>query len=494
MDVIQMNDDGSFKLIDEVKESVRLGDGLNDSEMISDDKMRHAIDTLQFFTELAQALSVDHMICTATEAVRRASNRSVFLDAAKKQLGLEIRLLTGTEEAYYDYIGAVNSMNLPDCLIMDIGGNSTEIIKVIDNDIVHSVSLPIGSIMISQMFHLEKSFDDQVMAKMHNFIKEQFREIDWIYGVDTLIGIGGSFRNLAKVHQKKVNYPLDLIHNYEMKPVSAAEIYSTFKGLSEEERKKVKGLSKDRADIFSGALAEILVLLDMTGISDLIISGSGLRDGLFYDWLLGEKIAGNKDVFSFSIQNAMNNYGLNQNHAKQVWSIAQQLYHQLQKELGINSTRMKILKAAALLHDSGININYFDHHKHAFYMILNSRLYGLTHKELVMTAWTASIHRKSVMKVPGPFHSFLSNDEILTVQQLGVLLQIAESLDRRQNANIYRIQSTVHPEFIKIIITAKTNPCLELRDVQNARQNFKKVFKKQLIIESSTLEACTFRT
>ncbi len=482
MNIFQLNEDGSHRLIDEVKESVRLGDEFRNSDSLSEQKMELAISTLDFFIELSNALDVENTICVATEALRKASNREDFLQMAKTRLDLDIRLLSGIEEAYYDYIGAVNSMVLPDCLIMDIGGSSTEIVKVIDNEIVNSVSLPLGSIVVSQKFHLENKISGEMEAIMLSHIQSQFKSLDWIYGVDTLIGIGGSFRNLAKVHQKQENYPLDLVHNYEMKGSDAHQIFAKVAALTAEQRKKITGLSKDRADIFPGAMAEITVLLKLTNISNLRISGSGLREGLLYDWLLKD-VKVNHDVFRFSLQNVMNHFQINENHAKNVWSIVQQLYNQLQSVLQIDHNCYQVLKAATMLHDSGISISYYDHHKHAFYVIINSRLFGLSHKELIMTAWIASIHRKNVMKVPIAFRNFLNADEIKTVQQLGVLLQIAESLDRRQNGNIYNVHCTVDKSNVAIRLSAKTHPGLELKNVENAKSNFQKVFHRHLIVE-----------
>lgn len=489
MIIIRVRSDGSFKLVDEVKENVRLGENENENSgnALSTAKMSYALETLSFFLDLSKALSVDKIICVATEAVRRASNRLVFLEKAKAQLGLDIRILTGKEEAYYDYVGAANTLNLPDCMIMDIGGSSTELISVVDNQIAHSISLPFGAITISQMFHLKNAVNDQTKKKMQRFLKDKFKKIGWIYGSGPLIGIGGSFRNIAKIDRKIKNYPLDIAHNYAMSATNLVDIHDQLNRLSSEERRDVKGLSKDRADITPGALAEIAVFLGMTGTSEILISGSGLREGLFYDWLLQERQPV-KSVFSFSVQNIMSNYEINQNHAWHVWEIAQQLYLQLKDELGIDNSCREVLKAASLLHDSGINISYYDHHKHSFYKILHSRLNGLTHKELTMAAWVAALHRKDDVKIEGPYRMILSNDEILTIKKLGLLIQLAESLDRRQNGNVYKVHSKFDKNSVKIIVTAKVNPGLEIKDAQNAAQRFRKIFKRRLYLEANGLD------
>ncbi len=493
MIVIRVRPDGSFKLIDEVKESVRLGENENNesSFALSKDKINYALETLSFFMDLSKALSVDKIICVATEAVRRAPNRSVLLDKAKSELGLEIRVLTGKEEAYYDYVGAVNTLNLTDCLIMDIGGSSTELIRVEDNLISHSISLPFGAITISQMFNLKNAVSEQTKKKMYRYLNEKFGSLSWIYGAGPLIGIGGSFRNIAKIDRKLKNYPLDIAHNYALSSGMLFDIQNQLNKVSAEERKEVKGLSKDRADITPGALAEISVLLEMTGTSSILISGAGLREGLFFDWLLQAKQPV-KDVLSFSTQNIMSNYEINQSHARHVWEISNQLYNQMMVDLNIDANCRKVLKTAALLHDGGINISYYDHHKHSFYKILHSRVNGLSQKELVMAAWVASLHRKDDVKIEGPYRTILSSDEVITVQKLGILLQLAESFDRRQNSNVFKVQCLIEKNAVTIKVSAKVSPGLEIKDAQNAASKFKKVFKRQLYIEMANTEKSDF--
>lgn len=482
--IVQIRTNGSFKIMDELKESVRLGEKTNGADVLNHNKIAAAIDTLKMFRNLCDALDVQEMICVATEAVRRASNQSALLELVQEQLGLTIRVISGMEEAYYDYFGAVNTLNLPDGIIMDIGGSSTELILVKNKQLEKSVSLPFGAITLAQMFQMENRVSEQNRKGLQRFLLEHFSQIDWIRGEWQLIGIGGSFRNIAKIDRKLKNYPLDVAHNYPLSVSSLLNISDMLNELSIEERKNIRGLSKDRADIFPGALAAIVALTEAAGITDILISGSGLREGILYEYLLQERQP-IEDVLDFSLQNIMNNYELNHKHARHVWGLSRQLYDQLQQGLRIEKDRHKILKTAALLHDCGINISYYDHHKHSFYMILNSRVNGLTHKELIMAAWVAACHRKDEVKITFPYRTMLSSEEISTVQKLGILLRIAESLDRRQNGNVYQIESNYNKESVSLKVLAKENASLEIKDVLSITSSFQKVFKRQLVLEES---------
>lgn len=479
--IIQVRKDGSFKIIDELKESVRLGENTNDTNVLGPTKMEIAIDTLRFFRNLCDALHVKEIVCVATEAVRKAANQDLFVEMVEEQVGLTIGVISGIKEAYYDYFGTVNSLDHSNALIMDIGGSSTELIRIKDRKIENSVSLPFGSITLTQMFHLGTKVKDQDKKALHKFLQDHYSKLDWLDGNGPLIGIGGSFRNIGKVDRILKNYPLDMAHNYPVSSSSLVNIYEMVSELSCEERKEIKGLSKDRADIIPGALGAISVLLGRTGIKDVVISGSGVREGLIYEQILQSKQPV-KDVLDFSLQNIMNNYELNQAHARHVWEIFRKLYDQLKEEFRIGYNQYKVLKTAALLHDCGINISYYGHHKHSFYTILNSRVNGLTQKELIMAAWVASLHRKEEAKITAPFRGMLDNEEIRTVQKLGILLRLAESLDRRQNGNIYEIKTEIDKDSVKIKVSARINPSLEIKDALSVVSNFKKVFKRQLQI------------
>lgn len=484
MAIIQINADGAFRVIDELKESVRLGEQNNGANILSETKIDLAVDTLQFFKDLCDALEVEEYICVATEAVRRALNRTRFVELVKKQLGLEIRVITGLEEAYYDYFGVVNTMAVPDAIIMDIGGSSTELILMRGRKLENSASLPFGAINLSQKFHLEGDIDEQVKEDLHGFLYENIGKLEWIRGGIPLIGVGGSFRNIGKIDRKLKNYPLDITHNYPMASSSLLSIYDLVGEVPAEKRIEIKGLSRDRADIIPGALAEIAVLLRLTGIKEIFISGSGIREGLFYEHLLKGRQPVD-DVLDFSLRNILNNYEINKTHARHVWALANKLYVQLYNESMVDIGGVNVLKAAAFFHDSGASLSYYDHHKHSFYKILNSRINGLTHKEIIMAAETALLHRKDEVKISAAFNSFLSSDEKTTIKKLGILLRIAESLDRRQNGNIYEVNTEADKSCFKIKLAARIKPNLEIKDALSVEQSFYSVFKRKLIIEEA---------
>src|SRR5471030_1980434 len=106
--VVEINKDQSFRIIDELKESVRLGMDISENGDLSEFRIDKAIDALFHFKNLSTSLGADELIVVATEAVRKAPNKNLFLEKVKKELDIDIRVLSGKEEGYYNYVGAIN--------------------------------------------------------------------------------------------------------------------------------------------------------------------------------------------------------------------------------------------------------------------------------------------------------------------------------------------------------------------------------------------------
>ena len=191
--IVQINKDNSFRIIDEVKESVRLGKDMTLKGELNSSRIEMAIATLSFFKRLCLIQNINEILAIATEAVRKATNQKEFLRRVKTELSIDIRVLTGIQEAYYDYFGAINSMDFSDALIMDIGGSSSELILVKNRKLIHSISLPFGAINLTEKFSLQKAMDTKSETAIKNFLTSLFKDIPWLKDVENvpIIGIGG---------------------------------------------------------------------------------------------------------------------------------------------------------------------------------------------------------------------------------------------------------------------------------------------------------------
>lgn len=483
--IVQINKDNSFRITDEIKESVRLGKDMTLGGGLNPFRIDNAIYTLSFFKRLCVIQNTTEILAVATEAVRKASNQKEFLNRVKTELSMDIRVLTGIEEAYYDYFGAINSMDFSDALIMDIGGSSSELIFVKDRKLKYSISLPFGAINLTEKFSLQKAMDHKSETAIKEFLTTLYKNIPWLKDVKNvpIIGIGGTIRNIGKLHKKKANYHIDNLHNYRIPTNEVIDIYDQVKAKDASQRRKLKGLSKERSDIFVGAATVLVTLIEYLDLKELHVSGSGLRDGFLYEYIFKNKKP-LIDVLDFSLKNNLLNYEIDVKHPSHVWMLTETMYNELNPIINIPINPYKILKTASMLHDVGILISYFDHHKHSSYMIANSKINGLTHKEQLMASYIAALHRKNEFKINLKlYQNLITEQDLEIINKLSMLLRISESLDRCLNGNIKKVSCNIESDTVTITVDALADPLLEVYAAMDCAPSFKKTFNKDLIIK-----------
>lgn len=481
----EISDKNSFRIINELKEYVRLGDGLEENGMLSDSKIQLALDTLYSYKNICSSFGVTEITTVATEAVRRAKNQQDFLNRAKNELGLCISVLSGEEEAYYDYFSTMNSMNEKNALIMDIGGASTEFILVKNRELLHSISLPFGAITLTEHFKINNVLDTNQEEDLIEFISGYINNIDWLNEAKgfNLIGIGGSIRTLGKIERKAIDYPLNLIHNFSMKSQNVTAIYQDLKSKNAAQRKKIKGLPGDRSDIIVGAAAAVSLIINKLSIKNLIISRNGIREGLLFTHICKD----NKpleDVLQFSLNNVITNHNINLKHAERTYHMLCSLNQDLQQLYNQDSENLdNIIKTAAMLHDVGLNITYYFHNKHSLYIILNSQINGLTHRELVMSACIAANHRDDNSLINyADYELLIDKNDIEMIKKLGLLLKIAENIEKNMTGVVTDVKCNIDDNAVIIKTISSFHPGHEIKEALIPSQEFKKIFGKKLYI------------
>jgi exopolyphosphatase/guanosine-5'-triphosphate,3'-diphosphate pyrophosphatase len=482
--LVEIGKKNYFRILDEVKETVRLGMGMTSDGGLNPVRMEKAISTLASFKSLCEGLGECNIFPVATEAVRRATNQKEFLQMVKSTLNMEIRVLSGVEEAYYDYFGVINSLDFSNGLIMDIGGSSTELIWVKNKCKKEAISLPFGALNVSEQFNLMEKMNSTTEKELNKYLLDQFKKVAWLEEVKglPLIGVGGTVRNIGKISRKTINYPIERSHNYQMESSEVLNIYDSIKYKNPEQRRKVKGLSKERSDMFIGAFSVAAALITFCNNSQLIVSGSGLREGLLYEILRGERVA--KDVLGSSLNNVIKTLKIDKTHAHHVWTLAESLYAQLKPLHKINGNASKILRTSALLNDCGKTINFYNYHKHNFYMITNFPINGLSHKELIMAAYTMMLSVKENFDIDNsPYVTLLTEEDKYVIQRLGIILRLAESFDRKRNGNITKVECRLKSDCLFLHLFAKGNTEGERNEVESRGAYFTKIFGKTLQFE-----------
>lgn len=479
---------GAYNMVYNQKEALRLSQKVDGKNMLTEAAFTSTLETMKSFAYMCKIYKVDKTIAVATAAIRNAYNGVDLVSRVMEETGIQLHIISGNTEAYISYLGVINTLDVKDGIIFDLGGGSTELILFKNRQIVESVSLPLGAVNTTGMFNTRNEMPPNVFSDVNYFIMSHLERYPWLkqQGLP-LIGVGGTARTVAKIVQRSKKYPTTKLHNYALTAQIFRTYFNKLRDTNLEQRKKISGLSSERSDIILAGCSIINCLFDISNSKKLIVSGCGLREGLFFDYYYKAHdlpvVADN--ILERSRENILKLYTPDTSHSRHITVLALNMFDGWSKLHGITKNHRKLLETAALLHDIGIVINFYSHARHSAYMIQNAQLFGLTHKEQVITAATAGWHNgvsKNYFRDKF-YKDLLSDEDWLLVNKLALILALAESLDYSQTNQINNIAPYLDKRGAVIKIFADDIPSIEMHQIKSHQSWFRKIFGTELSVE-----------
>ena len=253
-----------------------LGKDLTTSGAIADDSTALAVQALQRFRRLCIEMEVDTIKCFATSAVRDASNAADLLKAAS-EIGFEVQVLSGEEEAELAGLGVLSAIPQANGIVGDLGGGSLELALVKDGKVLDRHSLPLGVLRVANLRRQDKD-------KFKRQINKMLEKTGWDKNAQGLpfYLVGGSWRSLARLDMFDSRYPLPVIHHYEMKPQRARRLVSQLARMNKAKLKAVPGLSSSRIPTLNDAAWLLSYIIRYLDSSTMIVSAYGVREGMLF--------------------------------------------------------------------------------------------------------------------------------------------------------------------------------------------------------------------
>lgn len=471
-----------FKLFDEVRETVRLAEGIGDAGLMQPRAMYRAVETLKLFHTLCRATDVNPVVAVGTSALRDAKNQDDFLRMLKQDAGLDMRVLSEQEEAYYGYLGVINSLPLTNGFVIDIGGGSTEITEVYNRGFNRWASRPVGTVRFTERYVHSDPISTKDFRALKQSATEAFADIGWLQAAPgkVLVGIGGTVRNLARIDQKRHSYPLERLHGYVLTYKALDSIVTLLRKEDISGREVIPGLNRDRADVILTGAVILQELMSQGNFEEIVIGGQGLREGLFYEHFLSPQVTPVfPDVRGFSVQNLAYLCEYEAIHAAKVRELSLSLFDQTVSLHGYGAWERELLGYAGLLHDIGMHISYYDHHKHSAYLVVNAALAGFTHREIALLALLVKIHRKGSVDV-SEYSMVLAADDENRVMCLGALLRLAEYLEESKSQVVRNLTVEYVGNLVRVILHTWGDATVELWNVNRQTKLFNRAFGRDI--------------
>jgi exopolyphosphatase / guanosine-5'-triphosphate,3'-diphosphate pyrophosphatase len=293
--IAELKTDASFDVLDDLAEITRLGQNVHQTGRISPEGEERSLKVLQRYLERCKHLNVEQIIAVGTSALRDARNSAEVRARFKEQLGLDVRVISGDEEAAYSFLAVQQGLplNRRELLVVDVGGGSTEFIRGNAAGVVEAISINVGSVRLTEQFLHSDPVQTGECEKMVVTIEKELRQLpdQWLKdsSILTLVGIAGTFTTLSAVEKKLVCYTHGEVHGSRLTLTEVRRQVALFQGKTIAERKAIPGLEPKRADVILAGASLIERIMTLFHSERVIVSDQGVRYGLLHECLKHRK-------------------------------------------------------------------------------------------------------------------------------------------------------------------------------------------------------------
>jgi exopolyphosphatase / guanosine-5'-triphosphate,3'-diphosphate pyrophosphatase len=394
-----------------------LGKNLASTGVLNPKAVESVLIALKRFCALSHQAGATSLYILATAAVREARNGAHFIIAAQRILKTQIRVLTGREEAYYSAMGVISSFYKPDGIAGDLGGGSLELVDINDHEIGNGITLPLGGLHLSDMA-------DGSLAQATKIAKQELKKATVLENAKgrTFYAIGGTWRNFAKLHMNMVQYPLHVMHNFE---VSCEEATPTLKKLAKGDIDSLQGIqaiSRSRQALLSYGAVVLLEVIQKMQPRSIVMSSLGVREGFLYSLLCDSVqledplLCASKEVSILHSRSPL--------HADELVLWVDMAFEVL--DILENETEKRYRKATCLLSDIGWRAHTDYRGEQSFNLIVHGGFVGIDHHGRIFMALANFYRQEGLVSdvFAPPLIKLLPASLIHSAKVLGALLRV----------------------------------------------------------------------
>jgi len=494
--IVEVLRGGAYRILDEERDSTRLGRSLGTTRRLEDRSVEASLESLRRMKQIADGFHVRELRCVATCAVREAENGGDFVRRAREEAGVEIEVISSEQEARLAFSSVQRAFDLAgkNLALADIGGGSTEIVLA-SGPVVEAVyTTKLGAVRLAEMFgggaNLAGEDFERLVKAIDLHLKRRTRKPMFLPHL--LFGSGGTFTSLAEMMMAAKGQNGLPVRGYLVSRAEVRHLLDRLRKMTPKARRAVPGLSPDRADIIVPGLTIIDRVMRRFGINLVQVHNRGVQDGLLLT-MIDQSPDTAQVIAPLDREAAIDEFALkcgsDLKHERQVARLAGQIFAQLAAPCGMDPADQPLLEAAARLQDVGYLINYDQHHKHSFHLIVNSRLPGFQPRDLLLVANVARYHRGAEPKRKHDNFKQLAPDDQRRVRQMASILRVAGGLDRSHTQAVRAVRVEHRADETVLHIEADVLPEVDLWGARRRADFFESVFKTKLEVDGSAATA-----
>jgi len=478
--VFETSDAGTVRAVFETKDAPRLGSGTGPDGSLAPEAMVRGIATVRRFARVARTLKVGRTLAVATSAVRDAPNGPDFVRDVERTTGVALRTISGTEEARYAYLGIASAWELSNDLVCDVGGGSLQLAEVRDGSLRNSVSLPLGVLRLSQRFFDHDPPKRREYDALRAHVRGTLPSVLEAFGGGPyrIFGVGGTVRSLARAAIEIRDYPVRRVHGYALYENDIDALEELLGEMTAARRRAVPGIGGDRADVVLAGIVVFSELLRAVHAEQIIVSGTGIREGIALE-SLGVKLPAPAETLALrSTAAASESFAFDHAHGREVAECATALFRVVAGSFDGGPSELLALRVAAWMHDSGVAIDLWNHSRHSAYLIQNYPIWGLDQREVLLASMAAYLHEGN--DVPSEWKKaylpIIRPRDLDLAVRLGAILGVAELLAPARP----RFSVTADGKALAVSFSAAKDTTLPPRWAEKVRKPMERVFEMEV--------------
>jgi exopolyphosphatase/guanosine-5'-triphosphate,3'-diphosphate pyrophosphatase len=472
------------------RQVTRLGAGVFLDGRIPPETIDLVCEDLARMAQVYRKLDVVGVRAVATSAVRDASNQQEFLERASQVLGTPVEIISGQEEARLIHLGVEARWPQPDkrALIVDVGGGSAEVILADHGVLSEAFSKPLGAVRLTEVFLKSDPPSPLELHRMHEYIEEKLATPLRRIGAGPFDRVIATSATAAAIVCAVNRVRRSRRDEADRLKASIAQIRRFYREICDRDlagRRKIVGIGPKRAELIVAGPAVFLRVLELFHQPSLHYSDAGVRDGIIADLTargVGRELSMLNRDQRRAVELMARRYGVQVPHARKVADLARRLFESLQSLHRLPPAFGKLLEAAAYLHDVGHYVSDTAHHKHSYYLVINSDLPGFTDTERQMVALLCRYHRRTMpVSRHSPFQT-LDPEARRAILLLTPLLRIADSLDRSHEQRVSDLQVQLRNASVAIALESGQDTDLEMWAAERVADSFRETYQLPLTL------------
>lgn len=427
--VVARHSHGQLIILDRLRESVRLGAGLDEQGRLQRDAIDIALACLERFGQRLRDMKAESVRVVGTNTLRKAKRKGAFLDRARSSLGHPIEVISGIEEARLIYLGVSNTMPSEPGrrLVTDIGGGSTEIIIGEGHHPKKLESLHMGCVSMSSRIFSDGVITEKRMKRARLAARLELEPVQGAfknYGWEQAVGSSGTIRSVSDVLRARSN------GDGIITPAGVEALIEQLLRVGELSKLRLPGLAEDRLPVFPGGLAILAEVLSVLDIKAMKVADGALREGLLYD-IVGRFT--DEDARLRSVRAMQGRYHVDQVQASRVEATALEFLRQTQTAWELDDPFAELaLCWAARLHEIGLDVSHSHYQKHGAYLLEHADMPGFPQEEQRILAYIVGAHRRklqleALQELSPPWH--IKSQFLIVILRLAVLLHRGRSAE-----------------------------------------------------------------